>query len=125
MLGAEIPGQFVQCSSTVQENFVSHLDKWAHHTKDYVAALLERGIRVLIYAGTYDWQCNWVANKRWVDKLYWTGHDAYVKEQWRSWTVNEKQAGKTKSSGNLNICYHTWGGWAYDKFSPCCDCSFS
>lgn len=64
MLGAESPGQFVQCSNTVRENFVSHLDKWAHHTQDYVAALLERGIRVLIYSGTCDWQCNWVANKR-------------------------------------------------------------
>lgn len=69
LLGAESTGKFTMCSETVGRGFASHLDKWAHHTQDYVAALLERGTRILIYAGTYDWQCNWVANKRWVDKL--------------------------------------------------------
>ncbi|KAG8218309.1 Alpha/Beta hydrolase protein [Butyriboletus roseoflavus] len=54
MLGAESPGNFTMCSDEVGRNFISHLDKWSHHTQDYVAALLERGIRVLIYAGTYD-----------------------------------------------------------------------
>ncbi|KIJ19841.1 Merops: S10.UPW [Paxillus involutus ATCC 200175] len=103
MLGAESPGNFSLCSDEVGRNFVSHLDKWAHHTQDYVAALLERGIRVLIYAGTYDWQCNWVANKLWVDKLEWTGNEVYKKEEWRSWLVNGKAAGETKKSGKLTF----------------------
>ncbi|KAH0839587.1 Alpha/Beta hydrolase protein [Lanmaoa asiatica] len=67
LLGAENPGNFTLCSDAVGDNFVSHLDKWSHHTQDYVAALLERGIRVLIYAGTYDWQCNWRGKTRWVN----------------------------------------------------------
>ena len=29
-------------------------------TQHYIAALLERGVRVLIYAGANDWVCNWV-----------------------------------------------------------------
>jgi carboxypeptidase C (cathepsin A) len=103
MLGAESPGEFSLCSSVVGRNFVSHLDKWAHHTQDYVSALLERNIRVLIYAGTYDWQCNWIANKLWVDKLDWTGHSAYVKESWRSWYVDGEKAGETKSAGPLTF----------------------
>ena len=35
-----------------------------HQTYQYVAELLNRGIRVLIYAGTYDWICNWVSVSR-------------------------------------------------------------
>ncbi|KAF8450906.1 Alpha/Beta hydrolase protein [Boletus edulis BED1] len=103
MLGAETPGNFTMCSDEVNSNFVSHLDKWSHHTHDYVAALLERGIRVLIYAGTYDWQCNWVANKLWVDKLDWTGNEAYKKKVWRTWLVNGNAAGETKTSGKLTF----------------------
>lgn len=103
ILGAESPGEFSLCSGVVGRNFVSHLDKWAHHTQDYVSALLERNIRVLIYAGTYDWQCNWIANKLWVDKLDWTGRSAYVKESWRSWYVDGEKAGETKSAGPLTF----------------------
>lgn len=103
MLGAESPGAFSLCSDVVGRNFASHLDKWAHHTQDYVAALLERDIRVLIYAGTYDWQCNWVANKLWVDKLDWTGRSAYAKESWRSWYVDGEKVGETKNAGPLTF----------------------
>jgi len=103
MLGAESPGKFTICSNVVGRNFVSHLDKWAHHTQDYVTALLDRGVRVLIYAGTYDWQCNWVANKLWVDKLEWSGRSAYAKESWRGWYVDGGKAGETKSAGPLTF----------------------
>ncbi|KAI6128411.1 Alpha/Beta hydrolase protein [Pisolithus croceorrhizus] len=103
MLGAESTGNFSLCSSAVERNFVSHLDKWAHHTQDYVAALLERGMRILVYAGTYDWQCNWVSNERWVNKLDWSGREAYVKQPWRPWVVRGKHAGKTKTHGNLTF----------------------
>ncbi|KAG1863717.1 Alpha/Beta hydrolase protein [Suillus subluteus] len=102
-LGAESPGNFSLSSGIVGRNFVSHLDKWGHHTQDYVAALLERNIRVLIYAGTYDWQCNWIANKLWVDKLDWTGRSAYVNESWKSWYVDGEKAGETKNAGPLTF----------------------
>ena len=29
----------------------------------YIAALLERGVRVLIYVGANDWICNWVSQR--------------------------------------------------------------
>ncbi|KAG0698855.1 Alpha/Beta hydrolase protein [Suillus ampliporus] len=103
MLGAESPGKFSICSGIVGRNFFSHLDKWAHHTQDYVTALLERDIRMLIYAGTYDWQCNWMANKLWVDKLDWKERSAYAKESWRSWYVNGEKAGETKNAGPLTF----------------------
>ncbi len=90
------------------------MDKYGVRTQYFVAGLLERGIRVLIYAGTYDWQCNWVANKLWVEKLEWTGSDAFRGEEWRSWGIRQDastdefdhlkaEAGITKTGGLLTF----------------------
>ena len=79
------------------------MDKWAVHTQEYVANLLDRGIRVLIYAGTYDWQCNWVANKLWVDKLDWAGKARYAEEQWRDWSAGGSKAGEVKETPLLTF----------------------
>ena len=103
LLGVKSPNNFTACSRAVGVGFSAHMDKYAVPSQFYVAGLLERGIPILIYAGTYDWQCNWVANKLWVDKLEWTGHDAYVREEWRDWTVGGRKAGETKSSGVLTF----------------------
>jgi carboxypeptidase C (cathepsin A) len=42
-----------------------------HPTQFYVASLLDRGIKALIYVGTYDWICNWVGSERWTLALEW------------------------------------------------------
>jgi hypothetical protein len=52
-------GNFTSCSDKVATAFNQNLDMY-HQTQFYVAELLERGIKVLIYVGTYDWICNWV-----------------------------------------------------------------
>lgn len=44
-------GNFTSCSNIVSRNFASHLDKWRLPAQLYVAQLLERGIRVLLYEG--------------------------------------------------------------------------
>ena len=54
-----ITGNFTSCSSVVGSAFRANLDGY-HPTYHYVAALLERGVRTLIYVGAYDWICNWV-----------------------------------------------------------------
>jgi carboxypeptidase C (cathepsin A) len=59
LLGVETSSNFSACSSIVSQGFYAHMDKYAAPTQYYVAGLLDRGIRILIYAGTYDWQCNW------------------------------------------------------------------
>ena len=85
LLGATSPQNFSSCSNDVGYRFDSHLDMVAHPTQQYVAELLARGIRVLIYAGTYDWVCNWVSNRMWVEKLEWQGKDAFNAAEWRAW----------------------------------------
>lgn len=103
ILGVETPNNFTACSREVGGNFNAHMDKYAVPAQFYVAGLLERGVRVLIYAGTYDWQCNWVANKLWVDRLEWTGKEAYTAQKWRDWEVDGKKAGETKGAGVLTF----------------------
>lgn len=103
ILGVKTPNNFTACSREVGVNFNAHMDKYSVPAQFYVAGLLERGIRVLIYAGTYDWQCNWVANKLWVDKLDWTGKEAYTADTWRDWIVDGKKAGETKGAGVLTF----------------------
>ncbi|KAI0698881.1 Alpha/Beta hydrolase protein [Cytidiella melzeri] len=103
LLGAELPNNFTGCSRDVGMGFSVHMDKYAVPSQFYVSGLLERGIPILIYAGTYDWQCNWVANKLWVDKLDWQGNKAYVQQEWREWIVDGEKAGETKSSGVLTF----------------------
>jgi carboxypeptidase C (cathepsin A) len=51
LLGVESPGNYSGCSSAVGNAFYSHLDKYNTPTQYYVAALLERDIPILIYAG--------------------------------------------------------------------------
>ncbi|KAH8105485.1 Alpha/Beta hydrolase protein [Cristinia sonorae] len=103
LLGVESPRNFTPCANDVGRLFNAHMDKYAVPSQFYVAGLLERGVRVLIYAGTYDWQCNWVANKLWVDKLEWSGRDSYAVAEWRDWTVGGVKAGETKRSGLLTF----------------------
>ncbi|PBK73182.1 peptidase S10, serine carboxypeptidase [Armillaria solidipes] len=103
LLGVETPYNFSACSSTVGQNFNVHMDKWVAPTQYYVAGLLDRGIRVLIYAGTYDWQCNWVANKLWVDGLDWSGKKEYNEVQWEDWFVGDSKAGEIKQTSLLTF----------------------
>lgn len=60
---------------------------------------------MLIYAGTYDWQCNWVANRLWVERLEWSGRTEFAEGVWRGWRVDDDDgdAGVTKSSGPLTF----------------------
>ncbi|TFY55074.1 hypothetical protein EVJ58_g8476 [Rhodofomes roseus] len=114
LLCVSSPNNFTACSSAVGTGFRAHLDKWAVPSQHYVSGLLARGIRILIYAGTYDWQCNWVANRMWVDKLEWDGADAWAAEAWRSWGVDGSVAGGgslclTPSDPPLNSANSTRG----------------
>lgn len=67
----------------------------------YVSELLEHGVKVLIYAGTYDWVCNWVGNERWTLDMEWSGQEAFRNEALEEWYVDGKAAGKFRKHGNL------------------------
>jgi len=114
-------GNFSSCSSDIGMDFGKHLDH-LQLTKYYVEGLLERGIQVLVYVGTYDWICNHVGNLRWTEALKWTGHEAYNQQPLRDWFVTLKNgtvevAGKTRSANGLTFAtVHAAGHMVpYDK----------
>ncbi|TFY75359.1 hypothetical protein EWM64_g8653 [Hericium alpestre] len=50
---------------------------------EHIMVLLESGVHVLIYVGTYNWGCNWVGNERWMFALVWSGREAFVGTEFR------------------------------------------
>ncbi|KAJ3571869.1 hypothetical protein NP233_g3480 [Leucocoprinus birnbaumii] len=91
-----IIANFSMYSESVNTLFANNMDSM-HQTQHHIGALLERGIRALIYVGTYDWVCNWVSNERWTLDLEWSGREHFVKEELREWTVDGKKAGLVRS----------------------------
>lgn len=98
MLGVDtaIQGNFTQCTEHIRNTFENNLDR-LQHTTLYVASLLERGIRVLVYVGSYDWICNHVGNERWTLALEWSSQADFVAQELRDWNVDGKRAGRTRS----------------------------
>lgn len=79
----------------------------------YVNALLERGVRVLIYVGEYDWICNYHGNYALVQELAWTGQADFVAQQLGTWSLpgsKDKVAGKVQGHGPLQFVTIAGGG---------------
>ncbi|KAI0056758.1 alpha/beta-hydrolase [Artomyces pyxidatus] len=94
--------QFALCSDDVAFAFNFAYDT-LHPSIDYVAGLLERGVDVLIYAGTYDWIGNWVGNERWTLAMDWSGKAQFVDQELRDWKIDGKVVGKTRSAKGLTF----------------------
>ena len=56
---ADAAGEFVIHAADLQAKFAARDDQ-VHRSVHHVAALLERGVRVLVFVGAIDWTCNWV-----------------------------------------------------------------
>ncbi|EKM77056.1 hypothetical protein AGABI1DRAFT_77834 [Agaricus bisporus var. burnettii JB137-S8] len=99
MLGVDddFKGKWAVYSPLVNSQFEKAGD-YLHTTTDYVAALLERDIRVLIYVGTSDWICNHIGNERWTLAMDWSGKKEFVEAEKREWFVDGKKAGLTRSA---------------------------
>ncbi|KAG8881177.1 hypothetical protein FRB97_009808 [Tulasnella sp. 331] len=100
----------------VHERFVAAGDM-LQVSKFYVAGLLERGVKVLIYVGDYDWICNWIGNKKWTELMEWTGQAAFVGQELKPWYVNGTAAGLTRGAKGLTFAtVHAAGHMVpYDK----------
>lgn len=98
---------FTSCDHDVGMRFTRAADKMRPTTVHYVSALLNRDIRVLIYAGTYDWICNWVGNERWTLDLEWSGQEEFRSQPLRDWYLDNEntsqRAGRTRSAGKRGL----------------------
>ncbi|KAH8081981.1 alpha/beta-hydrolase [Cristinia sonorae] len=90
--------KFSSCSNEVGAHFHAGND-FGFPSQLYIAALLERGVRALLYVGANDWICNWVGNERLSLALEWSGQEEFVSQPLNEWTFNGTAAGKVRSSG--------------------------
>jgi len=97
-------GNYTSASREISEAFNLSGDLM-HQNQLYIAELLHKGIRVLIYAGDYDFVCNWIGNNQWTLDLEWKGAAEFRKVELREWLVDESKspAGLVRSSGNLTF----------------------
>ncbi|XP_038717255.1 serine carboxypeptidase-like [Tripterygium wilfordii] len=66
-----------------------------------IPALLENGIKVLIYAGDKDLICNWLGNLRWLHEMIWPGQRDFIEAPIADFKVDNEKAGVMKSHGSL------------------------
>lgn len=97
-----VPQNFSLVSWEVNSAFMASMDH-VFPNQFYIAALLERGIRALIYTGVNDFACNWVGNDRMTRDMEWTGREAFSVQPLRDWLVDGKVAGQTRSAGPLTF----------------------
>lgn len=109
-------GKFNSCSNDVGAAFEATMDEY-HPSDSYVAELLERGIRVLVYVGAYDWICNWIGNERWTLALPWSGQEQFANQPLTEWYVNGAVAGRTRSAAGFTYATVNEAGHMvpYDK----------
>ncbi|GJJ11597.1 hypothetical protein Clacol_005832 [Clathrus columnatus] len=112
-----VVGNYSSCANKVSRAFNIAHDEYAVHAEYYVAELLERDIKVLIYVGTYDMICNWVGNERFTLNLKWTGQKQFVSQKLRDWTIDGRSVGKTRAYGGLTFATVEGAGHMvpYDK----------
>ncbi|CAI9778434.1 unnamed protein product [Fraxinus pennsylvanica] len=92
--------QFVLCNLTVYESM--KVD-WMRNYEVDIPALLENGVKLLVYAGEYDLICNWLGNSRWVDAMVWSGQKDFVSAPSAPFIVDGVEAGLKKSHGLLTF----------------------
>ncbi|KAM5543857.1 hypothetical protein V8D89_002474 [Ganoderma adspersum] len=114
-----VRGQTFNWSSrAVNQAFHANLDMFSFPAHYYIAALLERGIRALIYVGATDFICNWIGNEAMTLGLEWTKKDEFRREPLHVWTIKGNQiAGLTRSGGGLTFATIVGAGHMapYDK----------
>ncbi|OVA06949.1 Peptidase S10 [Macleaya cordata] len=92
---------FVSCSPTVYE---AMLMDWMKNLEVGIPALVNDGIKLLIYAGEYDLICNWLAgNSNWVHAMEWSGQQDFARAPNVSFVVDGTEAGLLKSHGPLSF----------------------
>ncbi|KAL1542696.1 Serine carboxypeptidase-like 48 [Salvia divinorum] len=91
---------FVSCSSTVYEAMA---EDWMRNLEVGIPAMLEDGIKLLVYAGEYDLICNWLGNSRWVHAMAWSGQKRFAAAATAPFTVDGAEAGEQKGFGPLTF----------------------
>ncbi|KAJ2998268.1 hypothetical protein HDV02_004688 [Globomyces sp. JEL0801] len=94
--------KFSACQFNITMNFMMDGD-WLRPYVEYIPALLNSNVKVLIYAGDADYVCNFMGNKAWTMALDWTGGEEFRKVDdllWRS-VITGRLAGEYRATSKL------------------------
>ncbi|KAE9141180.1 hypothetical protein PF007_g351 [Phytophthora fragariae] len=72
-------------------------------TSSFVGDLLDDGVRVLIYAGDADLECNWSGNLAWLQALEWTGASAFNAADMHDMVIDGESAGSVIAADTLTF----------------------
>ncbi|XP_047340255.1 serine carboxypeptidase-like [Impatiens glandulifera] len=92
--------RFVSLSVTI---FNAMINDWMRNHAVEIPALLEDGIKVLIYAGEYDLIVNWIGIYRWVTEMNWSGQRTFNDKDLVSYVVDHAMKGELKEYGPLTF----------------------
>ncbi|KAG6514019.1 hypothetical protein ZIOFF_024357 [Zingiber officinale] len=92
--------EFVSCSTTVYQ---AMMVDWMRNLEVGIPALLEDGIKLLVYAGEYDLICNWLGNSRWVHNMEWSGRQEFVSSPEVPFLLDGAESGILKTHGPLSF----------------------
>ncbi|KAG1695289.1 hypothetical protein DVH05_020668 [Phytophthora capsici] len=75
-------------SDEVESTFTTDGD-WSMPFHQFVADLLDDGLRMLIYAGDADLMCNWIGNRAWTLDLEWKGKRGFNDAEERTFIAHD------------------------------------
>jgi carboxypeptidase C (cathepsin A) len=94
---SSLVGPWEDTSSTVANN----LERGEQDSAAHLFPRLFETLRVLIYNGIYDMDCNFMGTDNWLGTLHWPGSEAFNREIRRPWLWQNQLAGHARSQGNL------------------------
>ncbi|KAL4461325.1 hypothetical protein ABPG72_016123 [Tetrahymena utriculariae] len=92
--------KWVPCSNTVGEA-LNHLAQRSS-TKQLIETISSK-IKVLIYSGDEDFQCNYLGAEKWAYNLEWQGQYQFQQTQYSNWRNQGQSLGKVKTVDNFNF----------------------
>ncbi|KAJ7489370.1 serine carboxypeptidase [Mycena latifolia] len=99
-IGADPSREFTDMNATLQFDFMSRGDG-AHPTQALLPALVNDGVRLLVYAGNTDMVCNYFGKERWITQLETDFHGEFSVAPHRAWYTSKSGtlAGSARSAG--------------------------
>ena len=80
------------CSQSV---YTDMMGDWMRDLEPVIPAMLESGVRALVYAGDEDFICNWLGNQRWTLAMPWSGQKDFneAAKNEKKFVVDGEEAG--------------------------------
>ncbi|EPS93871.1 hypothetical protein FOMPIDRAFT_1026396 [Fomitopsis schrenkii] len=99
-LGVDPARSFESCNMQVNQAFALQGDG-AHNSAALLPALVEDGVRLLVYAGNADMMCNFIGNERWVEQLETSFREEFAAMEAAPWVTSGTgvRAGTVRTGG--------------------------